>query len=86
MIGGWNVFNVSLGPKVFILKSVGGQIILNSHGLLNDEEAIDWSEGFSNLPLDKGNKFKEGSWEAYQGGGWCVFFFNPRKRKRRRSV
>jgi hypothetical protein len=26
------------------------------------------------LPLDKGNKFKEGSWEAYQVCGWCVFF------------
>jgi hypothetical protein len=25
-------------------------------------------------PLDKGNKFKEGSWEAYQVCEWCVFF------------
>jgi hypothetical protein len=28
----------------------------------------------SKFPLDKGNKLKEGSWEAYQVGGWCVFF------------
>jgi hypothetical protein len=26
------------------------------------------------LPLDKANKLKEGSWEAYQVCGWCVFF------------
>ncbi len=26
------------------------------------------------LPLDKGDKLKEGSWEAYQGGGCeCIF-------------
>jgi hypothetical protein len=34
-------FNVSLGPRIFILKSIGGQIILNFHWLLKDEEAID---------------------------------------------
>jgi hypothetical protein len=26
------------------------------------------------LPLDKGNRLKEGSWGAYQMCGWCVFF------------
>jgi hypothetical protein len=25
------------------------------------------------LPLDKGNKLKERSWEAYQVCGWCLF-------------
>jgi hypothetical protein len=39
-------FGVSLGPGIFILKSIGGQIIFNSHWLLKDEEAIDWREGF----------------------------------------
>jgi hypothetical protein len=34
-------FCVSLGPKILILKSIGGQIILNSRWLLKDEEAID---------------------------------------------
>jgi hypothetical protein len=34
----------------------------------------------SKLPLDKGNKLKEGSWEAYQVCGWCVFF-KPRGTK-----
>jgi hypothetical protein len=31
---------------------------------MKDEEAIDWREEFSQLLLDKENKFKEGSWEA----------------------
>ncbi len=34
-------FCVSLGPRILILKSIGGQIILNSRWLLKDEEAID---------------------------------------------
>jgi hypothetical protein len=34
-------FYVSLGPRILILKSIGQQIILNSHWLLKDEEAID---------------------------------------------
>jgi len=46
LIGGWNIFYVSLGPRIFILKSIGGQIIFNSHWLLKDEEAIDWKGGF----------------------------------------
>jgi hypothetical protein len=32
---------VSSGPRIFILKSIRRQIILNSHWLLKDEEAID---------------------------------------------
>jgi hypothetical protein len=39
-------FCVSLGPRILILKSIGGQIILNSHWFLKDEEAIDSREGF----------------------------------------
>jgi hypothetical protein len=61
LIGGWNPLSVSLGTRVFILKSIGGQIILNSHWFLKDEEAMDWRERFSQLPLNKENKFKEGS-------------------------
>jgi hypothetical protein len=30
-------FCVSLGPRILILKSIEGQIILNSHWLLKDE-------------------------------------------------
>jgi hypothetical protein len=35
----------------------------------------------SKLPLDKDNKLKEGSWEAYQrrSGILCVFFGEKRK-------
>jgi hypothetical protein len=61
LIGGWNPLNVSLGIRIFTLKSIGGQIILNFHWFLKDEEAMDWKEGFPQLPLDKENKLKEGS-------------------------
>jgi hypothetical protein len=32
---------------------------------MKDENAIDRREGFPQLPLDKENKLKEGSWEDY---------------------
>jgi hypothetical protein len=40
---------------------------------------------FSKLPLDKENKLKDGSWEAYQkrSGILCVF---PEEKRRRMSV
>jgi len=60
LIGRWNPLNVSLGIKIFILNSIGGQIIFDSHWFLKDEEAMDWREGFQQLPLDKKNKLKEG--------------------------
>jgi hypothetical protein len=60
LIGGWNMFNVSLGTKILILNSIGGQIILDFHWFLKDEKAMDWMEGFPQLPLDKKNKLKEG--------------------------
>jgi hypothetical protein len=37
---------ISLGPRILILKSIGGHVILNFHWLLKDEEAIDWRGGF----------------------------------------
>jgi hypothetical protein len=64
LIKRWNPFNVSLGIIILIPNSIRGQIILNSHWFMKDEEAIDWREEFSQLLLDKENKFKEGSWEA----------------------
>jgi hypothetical protein len=60
LIGGWKPFSVSLGIIIHILNSIGRQIILDSHWFLKDEEAMDWKEGFPQLPLDKENKFKEG--------------------------
>ncbi len=53
-------FCVSLGPKIFILKSIRGQIILNSHWLLKDEEAIDWREGFRNFHWARGTSSRKG--------------------------
>jgi hypothetical protein len=50
-----------LGTKILILNSIEGQIILDSHWFLKDDEAMDWRERFPQLPLDKENKFKEGS-------------------------
>jgi hypothetical protein len=38
-----------------------------------------WLEGrILNLPLDKGNKLKEGSWEVYQAGERWLFFLGER--------
>jgi hypothetical protein len=61
LIGGWNPLSVSLGIIIFILNFIGGQIIFNFHWFLKDVEAMDWREGFPQLPLDKKNKLKEGS-------------------------
>jgi hypothetical protein len=68
LIGRWNIFYVSLGPRILILKSIGGQIILNSHWLLKDEEAIDWKERFRSLKGSRGTSSRKVK-EAYQGGG-----------------
>jgi hypothetical protein len=52
---------LELGTIILILKSIGGQITLNSLWFFKDEEAMDWRERFPQLPLDKENKLKEGS-------------------------
>jgi hypothetical protein len=39
---------------------------------MKGEKAIDWREIFPQLPLDKDNKFKEGSWKEWVKG----IFFN----------
>jgi hypothetical protein len=66
LIGGWNIFRVSLGPRFLILKSIGGQIIHNSHWLLKDEEAIDWREGFQSFHWSRETSSQK-VMEAYQG-------------------
>ncbi len=58
------MFNVSLGIKILILNSIGGQTILNFHWLLKDEGVMDWSERFPQPPMDKENKLKEGWWKG----------------------
>jgi hypothetical protein len=72
----WNLFNVSLRTKILILNFIGGQIIVNFHWFIKDERAIDWRERFPQIPLDKENKLKEGSWEVWVKGIFlsCVFF------------
>jgi hypothetical protein len=37
---------ISLGPRILILKSIGGHIIIKFHWFLKDEQAIDWRGGF----------------------------------------
>jgi len=49
-----------LGTKIFILNSIGRQIILDPQWFMKDEKAIDWRQGFPQLPLNKDNKLKEG--------------------------
>jgi hypothetical protein len=48
-----------LGTRIIILNSIGKQIVFYSHWFLKDEKAVDWREGFPQLPLDKKNKPKE---------------------------
>jgi hypothetical protein len=66
LIGGWNFFCVSLGLIILILKSIGGQIILNFHWLLKDDEAIDWRERIRSLKGSRGTSSRKVK-EAYQG-------------------
>jgi hypothetical protein len=60
------IFFVSLGPRILILKSIGGQIIHNFHCLLKDEEAINWKEGFQSFHWSRGTSSRK-AMEAYQG-------------------
>jgi len=60
LIGGWNIFCVSLGPRILILKSIGGQIIFNFHWLLKDEEAIDLRGGFQSFHRIRGTSSRKG--------------------------
>ncbi len=70
---------LELGTIILILKSIGGQITLNFLWFFKDEKAMDWREGFPQLPLDKENKLKEGSWKAWEEsssrGLFLVWFF-----------
>jgi hypothetical protein len=60
LIGGWNLLSVSLDTRIFILNSIGGQIVFYFHWFMKDEKAIEWKERFPQ-PLDKENKLKEKS-------------------------
>jgi hypothetical protein len=47
---------------------------------MKDEEAIDWREIFSQLPLDEENKLKERSWKPWVRRIFCILcFFGKRK-------
>jgi hypothetical protein len=47
---------------------------------MKDEKAIDWREGFSQLPLDKENKLEEGSCKALGWGKVFILCFWTRRR------
>jgi len=82
LIGGWNIFCVSLAPKILILKSIGGQIILNSHWLLKDEEAIDWRGGFRTFHWAKGISLRKGHESLPSGRHYvCVFLWEEKEEK-----
>jgi hypothetical protein len=73
-------------PKIFIINFIGGQIILDSRLFLKNEEAMDWRERFPQLPLDKKNKFKEGSCKVwgrriYEGFSSHVIFLGKGKKR-----
>jgi hypothetical protein len=78
-------FCVSLGPRILILKSIGGQIILNSRWLLKDEEAIDWRGGFRSFHWARGTSSRKGH------GGLSrnkreVFWVGKRKKEKKECV
>jgi hypothetical protein len=45
--------------KISSKTPLEGQIIFDSYWFMKDDEAIDWKEGFPQLPLEKENKLKE---------------------------
>jgi hypothetical protein len=83
LIGGWNLFSVSLGIKTFILnfhwRANHSQFSL----VLKDEEAMDWKERFPQLPLNKDHSSKKGhekfGEEEFVGALFLVLFFLERR-------
>jgi hypothetical protein len=82
LIGKWNLPRVSLGIRILILISIGEKTILNSHSFMKDEGAIDWKEGFQ-LPLDKVNNLKEGSWRRTEEREEYLVFCGKERRRRK---
>jgi hypothetical protein len=46
---------------------------------MKNEKAINCTEGFPQLPLNKENKFKEGSWEALWGENFYIVIMEEEK-------
>jgi hypothetical protein len=69
-----------LGPRILILKSIGGQIIHNFHWLLKDEEVIDWREGFQSFHWSRGTSSRK-VMEAYQGRKKYVVWWKEKGRE-----
>jgi hypothetical protein len=81
-VGGWNIFNVSLGIIILILKSIGRQIILNSHWFLKDEKAIDWREGFPNFHWTRRIRSRKGHGRLTKRKVvFCVLFAREKRGK-----
>jgi hypothetical protein len=45
---------------------------------MKDKSPFDWKERFSQLPFDKENKLKEGSWEVLGGEKFLSYIFGKR--------
>jgi hypothetical protein len=86
LIGGWNIYCVSLGPRILILISIGWQYILKIYWPLKDEEAIDWCKRILKLSLDKGNKLKEGHGSSPRKRILCVCGKERRRRMKCEEV
>jgi hypothetical protein len=73
-----------LGPRILILKLIGGQINLNFHWFLKDEEAIDWRRGFRSFHWAKGTSSRKVK-ETFQGRreslGRGMFVFWEKKKE-----
>ncbi len=62
-----------MGIKIFILNSIGGQITIDSHWFMKDEEAIDWREGFSTTSIGQGKKAQGRIMESLGEKSFLVF-------------
>jgi hypothetical protein len=85
LIGGWNLFCVSLGIKKFILKSIGWKIILNSHWFLKDEEAFIGRKDFQ-TSIGQGKQAQGEVMGSLQKEEWYLVCFLLGKKKENECV
>jgi hypothetical protein len=71
-----------LGIRIFILNSIKEKIIIDFHWFMNDEEAVDWREGFPNFHWTRKTSSRRGHGRLTKRGDHilCVFFRGKRKR------
>jgi hypothetical protein len=80
LIGEWNLPRVSLGIRILILISIGEKTIPDSHWFMKDEGPLIGGKDFQ-LPLDKVNNLKEGSWRRTEREKSILCFVEGKEEK-----